>query len=149
MWNNYHITLMGEAFLMFHLIRKSALNPRGMVDLGQTWWGVGEVDSKVIGLLFNAKDNFSALIDTVLKLLSTTGLIEESSHLRAFARIAAICVKDKRKIKRKIFEFPEAKSTQIVTIKCFGTHWCSPIKPKGKIDIKETIASIFPIKRQG
>ena len=42
---------------------------------------------------------------------------------------------------RKIFEFPEEKSIQIVTIKHFGTHLCSPIKPKGKRDTKEIIAS--------
>ena len=42
---------------------------------------------------------------------------------------------------RKIFEFPEEKSIHIVTIKYFGTHLCSPIKPKGKRDIKEIIAS--------
>ena len=43
---------------------------------------------------------------------------------------------------RKIFDFPEEKSTHIVTIKYFGIHLYSPIKPKGKIDIKEIIASI-------
>ena len=40
---------------------------------------------------------------------------------------------------RKI-EFPGEKSIQIATIKHFGTHLCSPIKPKGKRDIKEIIA---------
>ena len=33
------------------------------------------------------------------------------------------------------------KSIHVVTIKHFGTHVCSPIKPKGKRDIKEIIAS--------
>ena len=42
---------------------------------------------------------------------------------------------------RKIIEFPEEKSIHVVTIKHFGTHLCSPIKPKGKRDIKEIIAS--------
>ena len=37
---------------------------------------------------------------------------------------------------RKVFEFPEEKSTHIVTIKHFGTHLCFPVKPKGKRDIK-------------
>ena len=82
--------LMGEPFLMFRLIWKSDLNPRGMVDLGQTCRGVGEVDSTMIGLWSNGKYNFNALILTVLTLFSTTALIEDSSHLRAFARLAAI-----------------------------------------------------------
>ena len=42
---------------------------------------------------------------------------------------------------RKIFEFPEEKSIHVVTIKHFGIHLCSPIKPKGKRDIKQIIAS--------
>ena len=42
---------------------------------------------------------------------------------------------------RKIFEFPEQKSIHVVTIKHFGIHLCSPIKPKGKRDIKQIIAS--------
>ena len=49
--------------------------------------------------------------------------------------------KDKKCDARKIFEFPEEKSTHIVAIKHFETHLCSPIKPKGKRDIKEVIAS--------
>ena len=105
MWSNYHMILMGEPFLIFRLIRKSALNPRGMVDLDQTWWGVGEVDSKVIGLWSNAKDHLNALILTVLTLLSVKGLIEDSSHLRAFARVAAICVKDKSAMQGKYLSF--------------------------------------------
>ena len=42
---------------------------------------------------------------------------------------------------RKIYQFPEEKSIHIVTIKYFGTHLCSPIKRKGKRDIKEIIVS--------
>ena len=42
---------------------------------------------------------------------------------------------------RKIFEFPEEKSIHVVTIKHFGIHLYSPIKPNGKRDIKEIIAS--------
>ena len=42
---------------------------------------------------------------------------------------------------RKISEFPEEKSIHIVTIKHFGTHLCSSIKPKWKRDVKEIIAS--------
>ena len=42
---------------------------------------------------------------------------------------------------RKIFQFPEEKSIHVVNIKQFGTHLCSSIKPKGKRDIKEIIAS--------
>ena len=41
----------------------------------------------------------------------------------------------------KIFEFPEEKLIHVVTIKQFGIHLCAPIKPKGKRDIKEIIAS--------
>ena len=41
----------------------------------------------------------------------------------------------------KIFEFPEEKLIHVVTIKHFGIHLCAPIKPKGKRDIKEIIAS--------
>ena len=37
--------------------------------------------------------------------------------------------------------FPEEKSVPVVPIKHFGIHLCSPIKPKGKRDIKEIIAS--------
>ena len=52
---------------------------------------------------------------------------------------------------RKIFEFPERKSIHIVTIKNFGTQLGSPIKPKGKRDIKEIITSnpnkVFKVKR--
>ena len=53
------------------------------------------MDSKVIGLWSNVKDHFNALILTVLTLFSTTGLVEDSSHLRVFVRVAAICVKGK------------------------------------------------------
>ena len=109
MWSNYHMILMGEPFLMSHLIRKSVLNPRGMVNLGQTWWGVGKVDSKVIGLWSNAKDHCNTLILTVLTLFSTTGLIEDSSHLRAFARDAAICVKGKSAMQGKYLSFEKKK----------------------------------------
>ena len=42
---------------------------------------------------------------------------------------------------RKILTFPEEKSIQILTIKNSGSHLCSPIKPKGKRDIKEITAS--------
>ena len=42
---------------------------------------------------------------------------------------------------RKKFEFLKEKSTHIVTTKHFGTDLRSPIKPKGKRDIKEVIAS--------
>ena len=38
------------------------------------------MESKVIGLWFNAKDHFNALTLTVLTLFSATGLIEDSSH---------------------------------------------------------------------
>ena len=42
----------------------------------------------------NAKEHFNALIYTVLTLFSTTDLIDGSLHLRAFAKVAAVCVKD-------------------------------------------------------
>ena len=74
------------------------------------------MDSKVIGLCSKAKYHFNALILNVVTLFSTTGLIEDSSHLRAF-------------------------TIHVVTIKHFGTHLCCPIKPKGKRDTKEIIAS--------
>ena len=41
----------------------------------------------------------------------------------------------------KISEFPEEKSIHVVTVKHSGTHLCSQIKPKGKREIKENIAS--------
>ena len=63
------------------------------------------MDSKMIGLWSNAKYNFNALILTVLTLFSTTGLIEDSSHLRGFARLAAICVKGKSAMQEKYLSF--------------------------------------------
>ena len=42
---------------------------------------------------------------------------------------------------RKIFEFPEEKLIHVVTTNHFGIHLRSPIKPKGKGDIKEIIES--------
>ena len=141
MWSNYHMILMGDPFLMFRLIRKNTFNPWGMVHLGQTW-GVGEVDSKVIGLCSKAKYHFNALILTVVTLFSTTGLIEDSSYLRAFTRDAAICVKGKSAMQGKYLSCQKKKQAiHVVTIKHFGTHLCCPIKPKGKRDTKEIIAS--------
>ena len=89
------------------------------------------MDSKVIGLWSNAKYHFNALILTVVTFFSTTGLIEDSSHLRAFARDAAICVKGKSAMQGKYLSFQKKNQFTL----------CSPIKPKGKRDIKEIIAS--------
>ena len=104
------------------------------------------MDSKVIGLLSNAKDHFSALIRTVLNLLSTTDLIEESSHLRPFGTVTAICVKDKSAMQGKKLSF-RRKINSHCYHKIFWNSLVFSNQTKGIIEelsnqIKEIIASI-------
>ena len=73
---------------------------------GRPWSNLTRSRRKVISLWSNAKDHFNTLTLTVLTWFSATGLIEDSSHLRAFARLAAICVKNKSVMQGKISEFP-------------------------------------------
>ena len=75
-------------------------------------------------------------------LLSTIGLIEDSSKTpKGMCKSCGNMCERQKCDARKIFEFAEEKSIHIVTIKHLGTHLCSPIKAKGKRDIKEIIAS--------
>ena len=99
------------------------------------------MDSKVIGLWSNAKGTFQCSNPHCPHVVQYNRFNRRQFTPKGICKSCGNLCERQKCDARKIFEFPEEKSVHVVTIKHFGIHLCSPIKPKGKRDIKEIIAS--------
>ena len=99
------------------------------------------MDSKVIGLWSNAKGTFQCSNPHCPHVVQYNRFNRRQYTSKCICKSCSNLRERQKCNARKIFEFPEEKSIHVFTLKHFGIHLHSPIKPKGRRDIKEIIAS--------